>query len=119
MKPLIGSSELCQQYLNNLMCYICAPNQFKFYGHERLTVCIEFCDQMYSACANAILKGSRINEIYLNGEGFCKSRRFNIGELEKDKCFYYEIQPFLSKSTKLSIDQFKFFLYLIVFHFIL
>lgn len=93
VKPLIGSSPLCQQYLNNLMCYICAPNQFKFYGKERLTVCRQFCDKMYEACADAILKGSKINEIYQNGEEFCKSRRFNIDDIEKDKCFYYKVEP--------------------------
>lgn len=86
---MIGSSELCQQYLNNLMCYICAPNQFKFYGKERLTVCVQFCDQMYDACSHAILKGYRINEIYSNGSEFCHSRRYNVDYKHKDNCFYY------------------------------
>ena len=93
VKPLIGSSELCQKYLNNLMCYICAPNQFKFYGKERLTVCIEYCDKMYNACGDAILKGSRINNIYTSGEDFCKNRRYNVDVKNRDKCFYYEIEP--------------------------
>jgi hypothetical protein len=81
------------------MCYICAPNQFKFYGKERLTVCVQYCDKMYEACADAILKGSKINEIYLNGEEFCKSRRYNIGDMKNDKCFYYRIQPVISLCT--------------------
>ncbi len=77
------------------MCYICAPNQFKFYGKERLTVCLEYCDKMYSACGDAILKGSRINNIYTSGEDFCKSRRYNVERKNKDNCFYYEIEPML------------------------
>jgi hypothetical protein len=89
VKPLIGSSKLCQNYLNNLMCYICSPHQNKFYGKERLTVCIEFCDEIYSACAEAVLKGSKINEIYLNGIEFCKSRRFNVDYKKNDNCFHY------------------------------
>ena len=88
---MIGSSEICQKYLNNLMCYICAPNQFKFYGKERLTVCSQYCDKMYDACGEAILKGSKINEIYSNGEEFCKSRRYNIDDIKKDKCFHYAV----------------------------
>ena len=75
------------------MCYICAPNQFRFYGQERLTVCVEYCDRMYDACAEAILKGSRINQIYSNGEEFCKSRRYNIDKSNKrNSCFFYDIQ---------------------------
>ena len=89
VKSLIGSSELCQQYLNNLMCYICAPNQFRFYGKERLTVCVQFCNQMYDACAEAILKGYRINEIYSNGSEFCLSRRYNVEYKQKDNCFFF------------------------------
>jgi hypothetical protein len=74
------------------MCYICAPNQFKFYGKERLTVCKEYCDLMFNACGDAILKGSRINTIYSNGTEFCKSRRYNLGSLENDNCFFYNIE---------------------------
>ncbi|CAF0755138.1 unnamed protein product [Brachionus calyciflorus] len=94
VKPLIGSSVKCQKYLNNLMCYICAPNQFKFYGKERLTVCREYCDEMYDACGDAILKGAKIKEIYDNGEKFCESRRYNIDVLDRDQCFYREINEF-------------------------
>ena len=92
MKPLIGSSKRCQLYINSLMCYICAPNQFKFYGQERLTVCVEFCDKMYDACGDAILKGSKINEIYSSGEKFCQGRRYTIGYLRKDNCFNYNAE---------------------------
>lgn len=80
------------------MCYICAPNQFKFYGKERLTVCREFCDEMYDACADAVLKGSKINEIYVNGEEFCKSRRYNIEVLDNDNCFFFNVEPLLVNS---------------------
>lgn len=100
VKPLIGSSIKCQKYLNNLMCYICAPNQFKFYGKERLTVCLEYCNLMYDACSDAILKGAKIREIYENGEEFCESRRYNIDQLEKDRCFYRDIDISEINSSK-------------------
>ena len=81
------------------MCYICAPNQYKFYGKERLTVCRQFCNKMYEACADATLKGSKINEIYDNGEEFCKSRRYIVDDMEKDKCFYYKVIPRTSHAS--------------------
>ena len=84
------------------MCYICAPNQFKFYGKERLTVCNQYCDKMYDACGEAILKGSKINEIYLNGEEFCKSRRYNIDDIKRDKCFYYAVEHKTSSSHSIN-----------------
>ena len=87
------------------MCYICAPNQFKFYGKERLTVCIQYCDKMYDACGEAILKGSKINEIYSNGEEFCKSRRYNIDDVKKDKCFHYAVEHKINSSSRLTINK--------------
>ena len=113
VKPLIGSSELCQKYLNNLMCYICSPNQYKFYGKERLTVCAEFCNEMYNACSEAILKGSKINEIYSNGIEFCTSRRFNIDYMSKDKCFYYQVLQISSNAIKIEFN--LLFLTIIIF----
>jgi hypothetical protein len=110
VKPLIGSSELCQKYLNNLMCYICAPNQFKFYGKERLTVCLEYCDQMYNACGDAILKGSRINNIYTSGEDFCKNRRYNVDRRNKDNCFYYEIDHKINGDNRIAFENINLFL---------
>ncbi|VEL38218.1 unnamed protein product [Protopolystoma xenopodis] len=38
MKPLKGASDECVRYLNYLMCYICAPDQYNFYLQDRLTV---------------------------------------------------------------------------------
>jgi hypothetical protein len=89
------------------MCYICSPRytlfsvlkliikiisrQYKFYGKERLTVCYEFCEEFFNACGEAVLKGSKISEIYLNGSEFCKSRRFNVDFKRNDNCFYYNI----------------------------
>lgn len=108
VKPLIGSSPLCQRYLNKLMCYICSPKQHKFYGKERLTVCVEFCTEMYNACAEAVLKGSKINEIYLNGVEFCKSRRFNIDYKMNDNCFYYDVfDEFSENYIKNSVNSIK------------
>ena len=60
---------------------------------------------MYDACAEAILKGSKINEIYSNGEEFCKSRRYNIDDVGKDKCFYYQVEAKInSASSKFNIN---------------
>lgn len=117
VKPLIGSSIKCQKYLNNLMCYICAPNQFKFYGKERLTVCLEYCNLMYEACSDAILKGAKIREIYENGEDFCESRRYNIDQLEKDRCFYRDIDELDINSSK-NINIHKFFSFSTIFNFL-
>jgi hypothetical protein len=119
VKPLIGSSELCQQYLNKLMCYICAPNQYKFYGKERLTVCVQFCDQMYDACSHAILKGYRINEIYSNGSEFCQSRRYNVHFHSQENCFYYiaDHKSYLLSSRSGFIS--NKFLIIFLFHFLL
>jgi len=119
VKPLIGSSELCQKYINNLMCYICAPNQFKFYGKERLTVCSQFCDKMYDACGEAILKGSKINEIYSNGEEFCKSRRYNIDDIKKDKCFHYAVEDKVNSSHRITLTKFSLYIKLILFYFLI
>lgn len=109
VKPLIGSSVLCQKYVNYLMCYICAPVQFKFYGKERLTVCEEYCDRMYDACGSAILKGSRIKEIYRNGTEFCISQRYIVDKLERDNCFYYDVESAMISSS-LSIHSTSFIL---------
>ena len=54
-------------------------------------MCIEFCDEIYDACGEAVLKGSKISEIYLNGSEFCKSRRFNVDLKRNDNCFYYNM----------------------------
>jgi hypothetical protein len=55
---------------------------------------------MYQECGDAVLKGSRIKEIYLNGEQFCKGRRYDIGDLNKDNCFHYKIELLtVSKAT--------------------
>lgn len=61
---------------------------------------------MYEACAEAVLKGSKINEIYSNGEEFCESRRYNINKKNKEECFFYKIVPDsinFSASNKLSL----------------
>ncbi|XP_041377223.1 uncharacterized protein LOC121389645 [Gigantopelta aegis] len=84
VKPLRGASETCQRYTNYLMCYICAPNQNIFYFRERLVVCERFCDAWYSACQTAILKGSKIRDLYSDGRGFCVDRLFKV---KNNNCF--------------------------------
>ncbi|CAI9721509.1 Hypothetical predicted protein [Octopus vulgaris] len=92
VKPLPGANEKCQNYLNYLMCYICAPNQNVFYLRERLTVCKEFCNNFYEACRYAILKGSVIGNLYPNGSEFCLSRSFKVDDASNGKCFNHDFQ---------------------------
>ncbi|XP_038064149.1 uncharacterized protein LOC119734691 [Patiria miniata] len=89
VKPLQGATLPCQKYINYLICYICAPTQYKFYLWQRLTVCEEFCDLIFDRCKDAILKGSAIGELYKNGTNFCKSRRFEVAPYSSGKCFYF------------------------------
>lgn len=103
VKPLPGSSPVCQRYTNYLMCYICAPHQNLFYSRERLTVCVEFCNAWYDACKSVVLKGSTINSLYKNGLAFCESRSFNVETLAKGKCFFYE--SVFDKNIACSIDR--------------
>ena len=90
MQPLIGASELCQRYTNYLMCYICDPYQYTFYIWRRLTVCEEFCNAFLDSCKDAILKGSKIRDIYSTGTEFCESRRYTVKARESGQCFYFE-----------------------------
>lgn len=89
VKPPQGASAECLLQLNYLMCYICDPMQYKFYGNEYLTVCSEFCDNLYGTCKDAILKGSVISNLYGSGVEFCESMRFRVKNRESDECFYY------------------------------
>ena len=100
MKPLKGASQSCQNYVNYLMCYICAPNQNIFYKRERLTVCEDFCDAWYHACGSAILKGSVIRDLYPGGKEFCLSRRFIV---QKESCFNFDVSLDLSRGNRQSL----------------
>ncbi|XP_069125711.1 riboflavin-binding protein-like [Argopecten irradians] len=90
VKSLPGASPACQQYTNYLMCYICAPYQNFFYKQENLWVCEEFCDAWYGACGSAILKGSRVNQLYTNGRDFCKSRSYKVNTIAEKNCFFFD-----------------------------
>lgn len=84
VKPPQGASPACLKQLNYLMCYICDPLQYQFYKNEYLTVNLTFCNNLYNACKDAILKGSVIRELYDNGEDFCLSRRFRVSKIGDD-----------------------------------
>ncbi|XP_074648904.1 uncharacterized protein LOC141904238 [Tubulanus polymorphus] len=98
VKPLQGASPACLRYLNYLMCYICAPDQNKFYRRERLTVCEPFCDAFYNVCKSAILKGSVIRDLYDNGRKFCESRRFEVGN--DKRCFNHQMEDVYNGSAR-------------------
>lgn len=88
VRPLIGASSECTEFLNFLMCYVCSPLQFAFYKSERLHVCLSYCDRMYKACATAFMKGISVGELYANGREFCLSRRFEINDIfNSSACF--------------------------------
>lgn len=78
LKPMPGASPECIRYMNYLMCYICSPDQYKFYGREYLTVCVEFCNQWYVACRQSIMEGSVVGRLYANGRDFCEDRNFKV-----------------------------------------
>lgn len=84
LRPLPGANRECLAYLNMLICYICAPNQFRFYSRERLTVCASFCSDLYRACLDAVLKGSPIKTLYRDGISFCQSRGFSVSNGTSD-----------------------------------
>lgn len=91
VKPPQGASPACLRQLNYLMCYICDPLQYKFYRNEYLTVNLTFCDNLYDACKDAILKGSVIRNLYKDGEEFCQSRRFLVSKSEDSvQGFFYD-----------------------------
>lgn len=92
LTPLAGASSDCGQYMNYLYCYICAPNQNSFFKDFSLTVCEEFCDRIYSACKNAVLKGRKIKHMYQSGKEFCKARRFETEKEADGRCFTFDSQ---------------------------
>lgn len=100
--PPTGASEKCLKMLNYLMCFVCAPNQNQFYKNERLTVCHGFCNQLFDACGDAYLKGSKIREFYLSGMDFCLTRKFKVST-DENECFspYKEDE---SSATKTSMN---------------
>lgn len=101
VKPLPGADKNCQNFLNYLMCYICAPDQNTFYLRERLTVCREFCNNFYEACRTAVLKGSIIGDLYSNGSQFCLSRSFKVDDAANGYCFNHAIQEKTSGAVTL------------------
>lgn len=90
LTPLPGADDRCQKYLNYLYCYICAPNQNSFFSTNTLTVCEEFCNDVFFACGSTLLKGRRIKELYSNGKEFCISRRFRVDREVNGKCFAFD-----------------------------
>ena len=80
----------CRNYINYLMCYVCDPRQNVFYDQERLTVCADFCDDLLSACSDAVLKGDRLGTRYgTNGTAYCLDRRFQVSS-QSESCFTLE-----------------------------
>ncbi|XP_020900654.2 uncharacterized protein LOC110239284 [Exaiptasia diaphana] len=101
--PPTGANQKCLKMLNYLMCFVCAPNQNVFYKDERLTVCIDFCNELFDACGNAYLKGSKIRDFYLSGTDFCLSRKFKVSA-EKDVCYSpYNEDESSASSTQINV----------------
>ncbi|EDV27684.1 uncharacterized protein TRIADDRAFT_53631 [Trichoplax adhaerens] len=70
----------CSRLFDQLMCYICSPDQHLFYNQTRqtLTVCLDFCNQIYSVCQDALWKGLPIKHWYRSGDEFCRARRYDV-----------------------------------------
>ena len=51
---------------------------------------MEFCDLFLEACSSAILKGSKIGDMYSNGTEFCESRRYQVKDRNSSECFYFD-----------------------------
>ncbi|CAF1451965.1 unnamed protein product [Adineta steineri] len=103
VRPLIGSSSDCTDFINALMCYVCSPMQYRFYRGERLHVCLSYCNQMYEACATALMKGIPVGELYANGREFCLSRRFEINDVNNSaSCFFDDSISQRKRQTKIS-----------------
>ena len=105
LTPLVGANENCLHHLNYLYCYICAPHQNVFFKDYTLTVCEEFCNDIYSACKDALLKGRKIQDIYSDGKQFCQSRRFKTDQKNNKRCFAFEgAQGTRGKSQRIVFD---------------
>lgn len=114
VKPLKGASKACQYHINYLMCYICSPEQSIFYSHERLNVCVEFCNSLHSACGDAELKGRQIRNWYSDGTTFCKSRSFEVSN-NTNNCFRVQEQhKYLLVSSNSHCPQIQFTTLLVI-----
>ncbi|CAF4029184.1 unnamed protein product, partial [Rotaria sordida] len=103
VRPLIGSSTECTDFINILMCYVCSPLQYVFYRSERLHVCLSYCNRMYNACATALMKGIPVGKLYANGREFCLSRRFEINDIYNSSlCFSDDDLNIPIKQNKIS-----------------
>ena len=85
--PMAGADAKCLEALNHLYCYVCSPEQSKFFARDMLTVCEESCDVIHTNCANALLKGVLWQELYSNGTEFCAARKFRTKKAESGQCF--------------------------------
>eukprot|EP00058_Branchiostoma_floridae_P009920 XP_002595408.1 hypothetical protein BRAFLDRAFT_69238 [Branchiostoma floridae] len=85
--PPRGADQVCRDHLYYLKCYICSPHQHLFYHEETVTMCEEFCDSIFWACANATLEGERISDLYSNGREYCLDRKFRVEKESSGTCY--------------------------------
>ncbi len=85
--PMAGADGKCLEALNHLYCYVCSPEQSRFFARDMLTVCEESCNLIHTKCANALLKGVPWRELYSNGTEFCSARKFRTEKAETRQCF--------------------------------
>ncbi|XP_078610985.1 uncharacterized protein LOC144881667 [Branchiostoma floridae x Branchiostoma japonicum] len=85
--PPRGADQVCQDHLYYLKCYICSPHQHLFYHEETVTMCEEFCNSIFWACANATLEGERISDLYSNGREYCLDRKFRVEKESSGTCY--------------------------------
>lgn len=71
-------SEFCRQHMTHIACYVCSPYQRDIFNGKTLQVCEYFCNEVLTACANAMYKGRRLKSLYKNGVSFCQDHGYDI-----------------------------------------
>ncbi|XP_014779163.1 uncharacterized protein LOC106875502 isoform X2 [Octopus bimaculoides] len=92
MYPLYGASKACMNRMNYLMCYFCSPEQGIWY-HGKMSVCEEYCVDIYNECRLASYEGTSIGSAYGNGTAFCNAQNFDVVE-GTHNCFEFDPLPF-------------------------
>ncbi|UJR09846.1 hypothetical protein I4U23_014071 [Adineta vaga] len=91
MYTLHKASSACQNMMNYLMCFFCAPDQYLWYIKKRVKICKTFCEGLYANCKGAEFNGNIIDIAYKSGLQFCEANNFNVVTTD---CFTFDEKPF-------------------------
>jgi len=83
-----GIDKECQSALNRIFCAACSPRSADFYHGAKLSICPDFADEVFDACANSP---------FLNAQGICENAGMiykntasfieQFGDISSDACF--------------------------------